>query len=132
MPNDSFAGDGVNIAARLESLTDPGGICISGAAYEQVKKRLDVGSECMGDKSVKNIAEPVPEYKVLLDASKAVDTKEKSQRARPGRWRISYLIAPAIIVTTVASVGIWYFHLPAVALPNKGSLAETPAFKLSD
>jgi adenylate cyclase len=52
-------GDGVNIAARLESLADPGGICISGPAYEQVKKNLDVGFEYLGDKSVKNIAEPV-------------------------------------------------------------------------
>ena len=41
-------GDGVNIAARLEGLADPGGICISGAAYEQVKKRLDVGFEYVG------------------------------------------------------------------------------------
>jgi adenylate cyclase len=64
-------GDGVNIAARLESLADPGGICISGAAYEQVKKRLDVGFEYLGEKSVKNIAEPVSAYKVLLGACRA-------------------------------------------------------------
>ncbi len=68
-------GDGVNIAARLEGLADPGGICISGAAYDQVKKRLDVGFEYVGDKSVKNIAEPVPTYKVLIEHSEHTDLK---------------------------------------------------------
>jgi adenylate cyclase len=73
-------GDGVNIAARLEGLADPGGICISGAAYEQVKKRLDVGFEYVGDKSLKNIADPVPAYKVLLKHSGLAELKGKSQR----------------------------------------------------
>ena len=77
-------GDGVNIAARLESLADPGGICISGAAYEQVKKRLDVGFEYVGDKSVKNIAEPVPTYKVLIEHGERAEPKEKSQKPSQG------------------------------------------------
>ena len=75
-------GDGVNIAARLESLADPGGICISGAAYEQVKKRLDLGFEYVGDKSVKNIAEPVPTYKVLIEHGEPAEPKEKSQQGQ--------------------------------------------------
>ena len=53
-------GDGVNIAARIEGLADPGGICISGAAYEQVEKRLDLSYEYIGEKAVKNIAKQVP------------------------------------------------------------------------
>ncbi len=125
-------GDGVNIAARLESLADPGGICISGAAYEQVKKRLDVGFECMGDKSVKNIAEPVSAYKVLLDASKPADTKETSQHAQTGAWRMGYLIAAVIGIVVVASAAIWYFHSHSASQPDKGPLAEAPDLKLPD
>ncbi len=70
-------GDGVNIAARLEGMAHPGGICISGAAYEQVKNRLDVGFEYLGDKSLKNIAEPVSTYKVLIELSALAGPKEQ-------------------------------------------------------
>jgi adenylate cyclase len=58
-------GDGVNIAARLESLAEPGGICISGFVYNQVKNRLKLEYEYLGEQSVKNIKEPIPVYRVL-------------------------------------------------------------------
>jgi adenylate cyclase len=53
-------GDGVNIAARLEALAEPGGICIGGSAHEQVRDKLDLAFEDMGEQQVKNIARPVP------------------------------------------------------------------------
>ena len=52
-------GDGVNIAARLESLSEAGGICISGTAYDQVENKLSLGYEYLGEQAVKNIAKPV-------------------------------------------------------------------------
>src|SRR6185295_10745169 len=58
-------GDGVNIAARLESLAIPGGICISGTVYEQVKNKLALSYEDLGPQQVKNIAEPVRVYRVV-------------------------------------------------------------------
>jgi TolB-like protein/cytochrome c-type biogenesis protein CcmH/NrfG len=82
---DRIYGDGVNIAARLESLAEPGGICISGFVYNQVKNRLKLEYEYLGEQSVKNIKEPVPVYRVLsfpgaaahrvIEAKKAVDDK---------------------------------------------------------
>src|SRR5258706_3062420 len=60
-------GDGVNIAARLESLAIPGGICISGTVYDQVKNKVALGYEYLGEREVKNIAEPVRVYRVGLD-----------------------------------------------------------------
>jgi class 3 adenylate cyclase len=60
-------GDGVNIAARLQELADPGGICLSGTAFNQIKGKLDLTAEDLGEKQVKNIAEPVTVYRVLLD-----------------------------------------------------------------
>ena len=61
---DRVYGDGVNIAARLESLCDAGGICLSSAVYDQVKNKLDLGYEYQGEHQVKNIAETVQVYRV--------------------------------------------------------------------
>ncbi len=64
-------GDGVNIAARLESLAIPGGICISGTVYDQVKSKLALRYEDLGPQTVKNIAEPVRVFRVVMDAAAA-------------------------------------------------------------
>ena len=60
-------GSGVNIAARIEELANPGGICISRGTYDQVKDKLDLGFEYLGEHEVKNIKEPVRVYRVLMD-----------------------------------------------------------------
>jgi adenylate cyclase len=70
--NDIY-GDGVNVAARLESLAEPGGICVSASVFEQVKGKLDVGFQDMGPQEVKNITEPVRAYRVLLVRLSAFD-----------------------------------------------------------
>jgi adenylate cyclase len=61
---DDIYGDGVNVAARLEGLSEPGGICLSGNAFNQVKNKIEVGFEDLGDQQVKNIEDPVRVYKV--------------------------------------------------------------------
>ena len=65
---DDIYGDGVNIAARIEGLTDPGHVFISGAIYEQIKHKLVCGYEALGARNVKNITDPVTIYRVLPDA----------------------------------------------------------------
>jgi adenylate cyclase len=62
-------GDGVNIAARLEALAEPGGICLSAAAHEQVRDKLDFSFEDMGDQQVKNIARPVRTHRVVVGST---------------------------------------------------------------
>src|SRR5499433_2503707 len=64
-------GDGVNIAARLESLAVPGGICVSGKVFEEVKSKLTLSYEDLGPQQVKNIAEPVRTYRILLEPAAA-------------------------------------------------------------
>jgi len=64
-------GDGVNVAARLEGIAEPGGICISEDGYRQVRDKLDVSFEDAGDQHLKNIARPVRTYRVRLDGSPA-------------------------------------------------------------
>jgi adenylate cyclase len=61
-------GDGVNIAARMEGLAEGGGICLSGTAYDQVKNKLPLKYEYLGEREVKNIADPVRVYRVVMDA----------------------------------------------------------------
>ena len=56
---DDIYGDGVNVAARLEALAEPGGICISGRVYDQVENKLDFKYDYMGEQTVKNISKPV-------------------------------------------------------------------------
>jgi adenylate cyclase len=80
-------GDGVNIAARLEALAEPGGICISGTAFDQVKSKADVPLEFLGEKQVKNIEEPIRVYRVGLDGANALKAASfahsKAARRRP-------------------------------------------------
>jgi formylglycine-generating enzyme required for sulfatase activity/class 3 adenylate cyclase len=66
---DDIFGDGVNIAARLESLAEPGAVYISGGIYEQIKHKLVCGYQSLGDQRVKNITDPVSVYRVLPDPS---------------------------------------------------------------
>src|SRR6202790_5272089 len=60
-------GDGVNVAARLESLAEPGGICISGKVHDEIRSKLALGYEDLGAQQVKNIAEAVRVFRVMLD-----------------------------------------------------------------
>jgi class 3 adenylate cyclase len=63
---DDILGDSVNIAARLESIAEPGGICLSAAAYEQIRGRLEIAVCDMGEQDLKNIARPLHTYRVVL------------------------------------------------------------------
>src|SRR6056300_684491 len=74
-------GDGVNIAARLEGLSDPGGICISKTAFDQIESKLPFGYEFLGDQTVKNIAKPVGAYRVLMEPRITVAEKPKTKTA---------------------------------------------------
>ena len=67
----SIHGDGVNVAARLEALAEPGGICVSGRVQEDMHGRLDIAFEDIGEQQLKNIARPVRVYRVRLNATAA-------------------------------------------------------------
>ena len=65
---DRIYGDGVNIAARIERLADPGGISISGSVFDQIETRLSLEYEFMGEKSVKNISKPIRVYRIRMES----------------------------------------------------------------
>jgi adenylate cyclase len=125
--NDIY-GEGVNVAARLESLAEPGGICISGAVFEQVRKKLDIGFDFLGDREIKNIAEPVSAYRVLLgtDAARPAPIRMASGmesgngmtdaiiKWRRYAWRALVITGFLLIINLVTSPGRLWFFWPAL------------------
>ncbi len=91
-------GDGVNIAARLESLADGGGICISGTVYDQVKNKLSLGYEYQGEQTVKNITDPVRVYKIGRESETAISPMSEEQATMlPVPDKPSLAVMPFII-----------------------------------
>lgn len=78
-------GDGVNIAARLESLAQPGGICISRVAYDQIESKLPLGYEYIGEQPLKNISKPLHAYRVVLeDDARGTKTEKEKKDSNAG------------------------------------------------
>jgi adenylate cyclase len=103
---DDIYGDGVNIAARLEQLAEPGGICIARNVYNQVKNKVAFGFEPMGEHRVKNIPEPVIAYRVLLDPGPVAKIIGLKHAGRP-KWRWADLAA-ATLVLLLGAGGTWW------------------------
>ena len=98
---------GINVAARMEQLAAPGGIIISGTAFDHARNKADVGFEDIGPQQVKNIAEPVRTYQVLLDPKDAAKiVREKPGRQRSQRWLAPGAAAAAVVLAIVAVV-LW-------------------------
>jgi adenylate cyclase len=136
-------GDGANVAARLESLAEPGGICISGTVHEQVRDKLTLAYEDRGEQAVKNIARPVRVWRVLLD--QAAPSRGEMRRRTRRYWRggVLSLAGLAIIAATIVivqhmslkpprtSVSIAPPEKPALPLPNMPSIAVLPFTNMS-
>jgi adenylate cyclase len=97
-------GDGVNIAARLEGLARPGGICISATVHEQVRNKLGVDYRDRGDQTVKNIPDQVHVYEVRLEERSSRPASESEPRARRGLPAAVLVIG---MVIAVGGLGLW-------------------------
>ncbi|MEH0019956.1 MAG: tetratricopeptide repeat protein [Desulfobacter sp.] len=98
---DQIYGDGLNIAARIEGIAPGGGICISGSAFEQVKKLLPLGYEYLGEKSLKNISDKVPVYRVLTDPKKAGKISYARRHDNPKYRRRKRMVALLLCIGIV-------------------------------
>ncbi|MDH4241172.1 MAG: adenylate/guanylate cyclase domain-containing protein, partial [Phycisphaerae bacterium] len=133
-------GDGVNVAARVESLADPGGICVSGTVFDQIESKLPLGYEFLGEQSVKNISKPVRIYKALMDPE-AVGKVIGEQRAEPRRGQRVALVVVTALLLIVGGLLIWRTVFPPVQvasvekmafpLPDRPSIAVLPFDNLS-
>jgi adenylate cyclase len=131
-------GDGVNIAARLEALSDAGGICVSKTAFDHIESKLPLGFEYMGEQEVKNIPRPVGAYRVLMEPRVTMAEETENEKAVPLWRRKSILTGGVALIVLVIAALIWnfYFRPPpiepaakekmAFALPDVPSLAVLP------
>jgi adenylate cyclase len=140
---DRIYGDGVNIAARLEGLAEPGGICISRTAYDHVKNKLELGYEYLGEHSVKNIAEPVRVYRVLMEpeaAGKVIGEKRFLGKISR-RAAIATIITLIVVAGSLAGWAVYLYQSKriepasldemAYQLPDSPSIAVLPFNNLS-
>ena len=125
-------GDGVNIAARLQSLAEGGGICISGTVYDQVKNKLGLEYEHLGEQTVKNIAEPVRVYRVLSFPGAAAYRVVQAKSAVVAKFRKAALAIAVVLLIGVGSVLTWHFFLRPVPPPAEVASKEKMAFPLPD
>jgi adenylate cyclase len=91
---DDLYGDGVNVAARLEGLADPGGICIARNVFNQVKNKLDISFQDMGEQELKNIAEPMYAYRILMGENDVGPTAVDAAEALPLPDKPSIAVLP--------------------------------------
>ncbi len=135
-------GNGVNVAARIESLADPGGVCISRNAYDHVGNKLRLGYEYLGEHKVKNIEKPVRVYKLLMadeDAGKLIGVKSKPS-AKKWAWPM------AAVIVVLLGIVAWQVYEKlttpefepasvekmAYLLPEKPSIAVLAFDNMSD
>lgn len=122
---DDIYGDGVNVAARLQGLCEPGGICLARNVFNQVKNKLDLSFEHLGEKHVKNIAEPVHAFRVLLD-DKAASLVTPVIRQEPSANRGMLPIVAAVVgAVAIAAAGVSWW-LPRAPDVQPASVALTP------
>lgn len=138
--DDDILGDGVNLAARLEGLAEPGGICVSRTVRNQVRDTLDIAFEDMGEVAVKNIARPVHTFRVVWDSS--AQSPAGNQLGGTGGVRKWVAVAAAVLLLASAGLAAWWqpwaqrvepasVARMAFPLPNEPSIAVLPFDNLS-
>ncbi|MGH6931992.1 MAG: adenylate/guanylate cyclase domain-containing protein, partial [Dongiaceae bacterium] len=124
---DDLLGDGVNVAARLEQLSPPGGVLVSGTAYDQLRGKLELPLDFAGDQRVKNISQPVRTYSVRLEGTKRV----WGLRTR----RLRRYLPPAVVLIALAiaaGVAAWWLQPTMPTLAAKPSIAVLPFDNIGD
>ena len=100
-------GDGVNIAARLEGIADPGGICLSEDAYRQVRDRVKEGFADLGEKELKNIARPVRAYSIDTGPGASAPAPQPSASEKSGPPRLSIVVLPFTNIGGDSAAGVF-------------------------
>ena len=137
---DDRYGDGVNVAARLEQIADPGSVFVSGKVVKEVERRLALGFKPIGEQRMKNLADPVEVFRVMLDGTETFDAK-KVQKRNATAWRLP--AAALLLLAVIAGSGAyWLSRAPSLdpateqpatqPAPDKSSIAVLPFANMSD
>lgn len=135
---DDLLGEGVNLAARLQSMAEPGGILISQQVYDQVQKKLSVGFHYLGEKQPKNFAESVNVYSVggaegepsKARAKSAAPASEKKQRFFAQAARLGLILAVLFAIDFMTG-GAWWVQWPAIGMALWLAFRSGPLFERS-
>jgi class 3 adenylate cyclase len=120
---DDLMGDAVNVAARLESIAKPGGICVSAAVYEQIEGKLTLGAEDLGEQHVKNIPRPIHAYRLTLGRAPVLAAPPADGRKTT---RLAVIAGVATVVAVLAIGGAWLLHERS-QVPASTQVAQAPA-----
>jgi TolB-like protein len=129
--NKDVFGDGVNVAARLEGLAEPGGICVSRGVRDPVRDKLGFTFEDMGEQALKNIAAPIHAYRVRFEGV------EPAERATPMAWprrRRNVVLGGLAAACAVAAIAVggWWFRSPSAVLTQPVGTAQSASLPLPD
>jgi len=137
---DDRYGDGVNIAARLEQIAEPGSVYVSGKVVKEVERRLALGFKPIGQQKMKNLADPVDVYRVIVDGTETFEAKPGQKRkTAPRLWPA----AAVLLLAVLAGGGAYWLprppspdpgteHSDALPVPDKSSVAVLPFSNMSD
>jgi adenylate cyclase len=115
-------GDGVNVAARLEGIAEPGGICLSEDAYRQVRGKLDIPIADGGEQRLKNIANPVRVYRIEPSSAAAAADAVSPRAERRRRWSVQATAGAAITVALILAALAWF-----ALWRDRGDISQTAA-----
>ncbi|MBM3649177.1 MAG: adenylate/guanylate cyclase domain-containing protein [Alphaproteobacteria bacterium] len=136
-------GDAVNVAARLEAIADPDGVCVSAAVYEQIEGKLALAVEDIGEQHVKNIPRAIHAYRLATGEGRPKASSASRSTSLSQRSRLPIAIGTIAVVSILALAGGWLLHkrtdagppplaaaatpLPATAVASQPSLPRPPA-----
>ncbi len=124
---EDLLGDGVNVAARLEQLCEPGGVLVSGTAYDHLQGKLDLSFDDAGEQRLKNIARPVRTWRIRLDGAKP--TRRRWNAWWPRRWALP--AAAAALIALVLVAGAWWWFRPDAPASGPPAIAVLPFVNMS-
>src|SRR6266567_3058140 len=114
---DDLLGDGVNVAARIQTIAEPGGVCISGSVYDQIQNKLTLQIKQLGEKSFKNIAQPVRTFSISDDGAMAKPFAMRWRLARKGP--IVATAAMVLVLAGLSGAGYWLYRDYGVRLAEE-------------
>jgi adenylate cyclase len=106
---DDILGDGVNIAARLEGLCEPGGVLISGAAHEHIRGRIEAHFVDLGERALKNIERPIRVYSLQVGDRTQARRVTKEKPPEPKRRSVLLPLIAGVVAPVLVAGGVWYF-----------------------